>query len=483
MVVGVAGVGPDDDDRHGHLGSQHGQQHGRLYRVYGTAPGSYQWSVDAGNQVSASLTLARGTAYFMSVHAYNADNQIGPGSNEASIDLTDGAPTAHLSASLESPTSALVTWQTTNAASVTINGVAVGASGSASVPISGTTTFTLVAVGASGATATQQATVHVQTGNSPPAVQISAGLAGDWLAQVSWHTVNAVSATINGHPVALSGTLMVPLSTTSATFTLVATNAEGVSVTSSASTLLNPGAATARITAHLTAPGVVQLTWQTAGAVSATLNGTSAPLSGSLSLPITTTTTFTLVAANAVGATVTEQVTVSPTSAAPGPPASVAAAVQGSRVTLSWGVPASGGAPDHYLLYVGTSPGRADIANGVSVGNVLSLAADVPRGRYYAAVRAENAAGVGDLSDLMVVDVGPILPTPTGFTVTLHGATASFSWHPAEPGRSPETRPDWYTVEGGTARGMADLGSVPVGNISSFQVDVPPGTLTSASAP
>ena len=445
---------------------------------YGTSPGSYQWSLDTGSQVTASLTLPRGAAYFFSVHAYNAESQVGPGSDEASIDLADNAPTAQLSASLESPTSALVSWQTTNAVSATINGIPVAPSGSTAVPISATTTFTLVAVGTSGATATQQVTVSVAPGNAPPSGQISAGLAADWLAQVSWHTVNAVSATINGYPVALRGTAMVPLSTITATFTLVATSATGATVTDSASTLLNPGAATARITARQTGPGVVQLDWQTAGAVTATLNGTSAPLSGSVIVPISTTTTFTLVAANAVGATATEQVTVTPipSSAAPGTPANATAVVQGSRVTLSWAVPSTGGAPDQYLLYVGTSPGGANILNGFSVGNVLSIAGDVPRGRYYAAVRAANTAGVSDLSDTVVIEVGPLLPTPIGFNVTLQGATAIFSWNPAAVGSGPEDRPTSYTLEGGTVRGMADIGSVSVGDVTSFRVDVPAGT-------
>lgn len=444
---------------------------------YGTSPGSHQWSLDAGNQVTASLTLPRGAAYFVSVHAYNSENQIGPGSNEASIDLTEGAPTASLSASLDSPTSALVSWQTTNAVSATINGIAVAPSGSTVVPISATTTFTLVAVGASGATATQEVTVNVESGNLPPVGQISAGLAGDWLAQVSWHTVNAVSATINGYPVALSGAAMVPLATIASTFTLVATSATGATATESASTLLNPGAATARITASQTGPGVVHIAWQTTGAVTATLNGTSAPLSGSVSVPISTTTTFTLVAVNAVGAIATEHVTVTPSSAAaPGTPANATAEVHGSRVTLSWGTPSTGGAPEQYLLYVGTSAGGADILNGWSVGNVLSIAGDVPRGRYYAAVRAANPAGVSNLSETMVIDVGPILPTPTGFTVTWQGPTAIFSWHPAEGGRALEDRPTSYTLEGGTVRGMADIGSVSLGDVTSFQGEVPAGT-------
>src|SRR5512134_2876654 len=41
------------------------------YRVYyGTAPGSYQWSLDAGNQVSAPVNLSPGSLYYFSVRAY-----------------------------------------------------------------------------------------------------------------------------------------------------------------------------------------------------------------------------------------------------------------------------------------------------------------------------------------------------------------------------------------------------------------------------
>ena len=251
---------------------------------YGTSTGNYQWSYDAGTELTATLTLSRGSVYFLSVRGYNLERLEGPGSTEVSIDLTDGAPpspTAQITASLASSTSAFVSWQTTNAVSATINGVAVSLSGSATVPVLATTTFTLVAVSANGATATNQATVTGATGGTAPGAQISAGLAGDFLAQVSWQTVNAVSASINGSPVALSGTAMVPLSTVRATFTLVAISATGAVATSSASTLLNPGPARAYVTAALAGPAAVVVSWQTTGAVSATLNGTAVPLTGS----------------------------------------------------------------------------------------------------------------------------------------------------------------------------------------------------------
>ena len=66
----------------------------RLY--YGTASGSYQWSVDAGNQVSARLTLSSGR-YFFVLRAYARSLRYGPASSEVSftVGTTTPAPTSH----------------------------------------------------------------------------------------------------------------------------------------------------------------------------------------------------------------------------------------------------------------------------------------------------------------------------------------------------------------------------------------------------
>ena len=135
-----------------------------------------QWTHDAGNQTTAQLTLTRGSAYYVTVRAYNASAQVGPPSNEATINLSDtgAAPTARINANLQSATTAFVTWSTTDATSATINGADVGLSGSMSVPISATTTYTLVATNSAGATATWTATVTMTPpGASAPTAQIS----------------------------------------------------------------------------------------------------------------------------------------------------------------------------------------------------------------------------------------------------------------------------------------------------------------------
>ncbi len=76
---------------------------------YGTSSGNYQWSYDAGNQVSAALTLAEGATYYVAVRGYNAAAELGPPSNEATINLSGPAPpapTATITATLQNPTTA-----------------------------------------------------------------------------------------------------------------------------------------------------------------------------------------------------------------------------------------------------------------------------------------------------------------------------------------------------------------------------------------
>jgi hypothetical protein len=295
---------------------------------YGTSPGNYQWSYDAGNQVSTALTLTPGSAYYVAVRAYNTSAQVGPPSNEATINLATAAPTAQITATMQNATTALVAWQTANAVSATINGTAVALSGSTPVTISATTTFTVVATSASGAAATQSAT-----------------------------------------------------------------------------------------------------------------------------------------------ATVTP-----PTSSAPSAATNMAAAVSGSRATMSWRAPTTGAAPDRYLLYVGSSSGGTDLANAFVVGNVLTVAGDLPRGRYYARVRAANSSGASAESNEVFFKIGRNLVSPSGFTVQWVGTTAVLTWTAPALDGAMEDRPTSYVVEAGTAPGAADVATVSVGNVTRLEADVPTGT-------
>lgn len=297
---------------------------------YGTSPGNYQWSYDAGNQVSAALTLTPGSAYYVAVRAYNTSAQVGPPSNEATINLATAAPapTAAITATMQNATTALVSWQTTNAVSAMINGTAVPLSGSTPVTLSATTAFTLVATSSSGATATHSAT-----------------------------------------------------------------------------------------------------------------------------------------------ATVTP-----PTSSAPSAATNMAATVSGSRANLSWRAPTTGAAPDRYLLYVGATAGGTNIANGSVVGNVLTVSGDLPKGRYYARVRAANSSGASAESNEVFFKIGRSLVSPRGFGVQWVGTTAVLTWTAAASDGAKEDQPTSYVVEAGTSPGASDVATVSVGNVTRIEANVPSGT-------
>jgi len=373
---------------------------------YGTSPGNYQWSYDAGNQVTAGLTLTRGSAYYVAVRAYTTSAQVGPPSNEATINLATAAPTAAITATMQDATTALVSWQTANAVSATINGAAMALSGSTPVTIAATTTFTIVATSSSGATATQSATATVTPAPAPaPTAAITATMQNATTALVTWQTTNAVSAVINGSTVALSGSAPVTIAATTS-FTLVATSTSGATATQSATATVTP-----------------------------------------------------------------------PTSSTPSVATNMAATVSGARANLSWRAPTAGPAPDRYLLYVGSTSGGTDLANGSVVGNVLTVSSDLPRGRYYARVRAANSSGASEFSNEVMFKIGRSLVSPRGFTVQWVGTTAVLSWTaPAADGVVLEDRPTSYVLEAGTAPGLSDVATVSVGNRTRFEANVFSGT-------
>lgn len=532
---------------------------------YGTSPGSYQWSLDAGAQTQASLTVNRGSRYFFTVRAYNASAMLGPASNEATIDLpaSPSAPTAQLTATLVNNDTAVLNWTTSNAVSVTINGITVPVNGTVSVPVSSTTNFTLVATSATGATDTVFATVIVTPPPGAPTATFSAMLQNYDTAVLTWSTSNAVSVVINGMAMALEGSVSIPVSSTT-NFTLVATSASGQIDTKYATVVLTPTATapTAAISATLVNGDTAILSWTTDNAVRVTLNGVDVALNGTMSRHTWSTTTFTLVATSASGevdtkfATVvvtpqpgsvtasiaaaladgdtrvvltwttqnaervvinlvpvpltgtmtvllaesgvnftivataadgsidTKYATVYPTtpppsvSAVPHAPVNVAATVNQSLATLSW-LPSSGGpAPQRYLLYVGTRSGTNNIADSYDVGTLQSITGQLPKGRYFARVRAANGAGVSDASAEVIITIGTRLASPSGFTVRWSGTTATLEWSRVQSDESSRavSEPVAYVIEAGSAPGLSDVGTLYLGEATSFSAAVPSGT-------
>jgi len=161
------------------------------------------------------------------------------------------------------------------------------------------------------------------------------------------------------------------------------------------------------------------------------------------------------------------------TTPTPGAPTNFRASVSGSRATLMWNSP--GGGVTQYLLYAGSAPGAVDIANGLPVGNVLTVSGDLPPGVYYARVRAANAFGAGPFSPEISFRVGagsqPL--APANLSASWQGTVVTLSW--AAPIGAPADLPTSYVVEAGSTRGASNIASFSVGSATSVSVDVPPG--------
>ena len=422
--------------------------------------------------VNGSTTIAVTATTTFTLVARNSSGATATAS--ATVTIGPPAPTAAIQASLETSTRARVTWQTTNAVSATINGAPVAVNGTTTFPVSATTTFTLVARNASGATATANATVTI--GAAAPTAAIQASLETSTRARVTWQTTNAVSATINGAPVPVNGSTTFPVSTTT-TFTLVARNASGSTATANATVTIGAPAPTAAIQASLDTSTRARVTWQTTNAVSATINGAPVPISGYTFYPVSTTTTFTLVARNASGATATASATVTvgaPTNSPPLAPVNVRSTVSGSRVTVSWQPNPAGGVPTEYFIYVGTSPSGAEVINGQSLGNVLSVTSTLPNGTYYVRLRARNAYGSSLRSDPVSFRIGAQLTSPTDLTASWNGTQTTLTWV-ASAADSLESAPTSYVLQAGTAPGLSDVAEITLDDTTTFTADVPYG--------
>jgi hypothetical protein len=389
------------------------------YRLfYGTAAGSYQWSVDVGNQISKPLSLAAGRYYFV-VRAYNASFQYGPASTEVTFTVgSPSSPTANITATRQSATTALVSWQTTNATSATINGTARALNGSATMTVSATTstTFTLVARNAAGATATDTATVSVGTASPLPPVNVRKSVAGtrvtvNWQRNPSGGAPTSYilyigrtkwgSEVINGRSLGnvLSATLTLP--TGSYYVRLRARNARGNSASSYPVSF--------RIGTELASPTGLTADWR------------------------------------------------------------------GTQTTLTWVASSADSpelAPTDYVLEAGTAPGLADVA-AIKVGEETSFSTDVPYGVYYVRVRAMNDHGDSNPTEELVVAAPGSAQAPEALTTSGEGTTVNLSWSPPADGSEP---PLGYLIEAGSDPGLSDIAAIQVGNVTSFTTQAPPGT-------
>ena len=219
---------------------------------------------------------------------------------------TTAAPTATLSASpstIQQGQSTKLTWNTTNAGDVTINGIgAVGPQGSIQVAPTATATYELTARGSGGTT---QASAHVIVTTSPsptpsvPTASLSVNpstIQQGQSTKLTWNTTNAGNVTINGiGTVRPQGSIQVA-PTTTATYQLTARGSGGTTQVSAHVTVTtSPPAPTASLSVS---PNTIQkgqsarLTWSTTNAGTVTIGGvgTVGPQGSQLVTPTATTT-------------------------------------------------------------------------------------------------------------------------------------------------------------------------------------------------
>lgn len=160
----------------------------------------------------------------------------------------------------------------------------------------------------------------------------------------------------------------------------------------------------------------------------------------------------------------------------PGPPSTPTVNIAGPTLTLRWAPSALGGAPVDYVVEAGTGRGLTNIATlPLGAATPQFTFTPVPGGLYYMRVRARSAAGLGPASADVAFAAG--VPGCSGAPqaalgqATVSGANLTLSWEdPVSAAGSLN-----YTLEAGTAPGLANVATLPLGSTRVFNAAAPPG--------
>ncbi len=289
-----------------------------------------------------------------------------------------------------------LTWSSQNATSASISGGvgAVALSGSTSVTVSNSTTFTLTLTGPGG-TSTYAAAVTV-TGTPPAAptgslnASPAAFASGGGTVTLTWSSQNATSASISPGvgSVSVSGSTTVNV-TASTSFKLTLNGPGGTASYTAAVTVSGPppagptGSLSASPATLASGGGSVTLTWTSTNATSATIApgvGTVA-LSGSTSVNVTSSTTFTL-HLSGPGGTASYGASVTVNAAIPAPTVNLTASPDtlpsgGGSVTLEW---SSQNATAVNIAGIGSLPSAGSLVIDVSTSSSWILVVTGPGG-------------------------------------------------------------------------------------------------------
>lgn len=164
-----------------------------------------------------------------------------------------------------------------------------------------------------------------------------------------------------------------------------------------------------------------------------------------------------------VGRAVQLSVTASP--AAPDAPTTLTASASGLTLNLSWTPATTGSTPATFSVEVGNAPGATQLVQSTAS---TTLSVVLPTGgTYYARVKAVNVYGTGVASPEVSVTVATPNPkpgAPQSLAASFTGRTVGITWAAPLTG-DPVSN---YTLEVGSAPGLANLVVVPVGATLGF---------------
>jgi PKD repeat protein len=314
--------------------------------------------VVTGNGLNSTAASGSQNITGLGVGSYNytvtAQGPSGPATETATVTVTSvpsvsGSISASPSTGTE-PASSTISWTTSNASSVSVNGPGLASAATDGTQIvsglpAGTHTYTLIAQG-SGGPVTQSATVTVVAPASVTASITASPVAttAPGVTTITWSSANATSVTVSGsglNSTAPNGSqLLTGLPAGTYSYTITAQGPNGPA-TQTATFTVNPAAPTvsgsiAASPTTTTAPGSTTLTWTTADATSVFVTGpgvASTAFSGTQNVTGLSAGTHTFsLTAQGNGGPITRTVTVTVNSGA-----SVTAAISVAPLTLNMG--------------------------------------------------------------------------------------------------------------------------------------------------
>ena len=157
--------------------------------------------------------------------------------------------------------------------------------------------------------------------------------------------------------------------------------------------------------------------------------------------------------------------------APPLPPTALTTSLTGTNLSLAWTPPA--GAVTAFTFSAGTTAGSSNAATVALPGTQTSIGGTVPGGTFFARVTATNACGTSGPSGEVFFTIGapdPLPAAPTNLAASVSGSTVSLTW------TAPAGAVTGYVLEGGTAAGLANIGIIQLGAVTSFAIPgAPPG--------